>query len=160
MSLQKLDTFCIFCYKNITCTEQITSDVERVNKFTKLLGRFVGYGASGVPDNPLAEQDVHGSLSTLLFKRCQNCEKITDQFCEHYHQLKLLELQLDLKLNKLKEILEHADKVPTRWIHLNKILEQTYPKDLLNKRLAQNAIRDLRQNVVKAGNCPRKPSQY
>lgn len=64
--------------------------------------------------------------------------------------MKLLELQLDLKLDKLVGNLEEANRVPTRWIHLNKVLDETFSRDLVNRKRSQNVIREMRQNIVKA----------
>ncbi len=142
--VQNLDLFCIFCYKAVNCTKQTTSSTDSLKKFMTLLSRFLGWSKT---EKLIAKNVEH----KLLFKSCKDCSKIAHQFCEQYHQLMLLELQLDLKLDKLVRKLEHANKVPTRWMHLNKVLEKTFPNDLEMRKQSQNDIREFRQSVAKAG---------
>lgn len=98
---------CIFCYKSILIYERPNKSSNTVEKFTKLLARFVN--------------DKNNVLWTLIslfpsskLKCCKDCENLVDSFCRIYHEIKCLELKLLLKLDTLMNVMKSADKVPSR----------------------------------------------
>ncbi len=62
----------------------------------------------------------------------------------------MIEFKLESVLDKLVEKINYANRVPARWIHVNGVLEETFPNDLDNKAECQNRIRKFRQNVIEA----------
>ncbi len=146
MSSNASSLFCLFCYRTFDHSVKTEESSKDVQKFVRFLNRFVkcrDIEQCTFPDNL---QAIHTFL-----RYCNSCKKTIDKFCEIYHNLKLLELKLDLKLNRLVDKIDHANKIPTRWLSLNKILEEVFPNDKERQAECQNGIRSLRQNVVKAG---------
>lgn len=150
-SIKTSSQFCLFCYKIFDDSTRTAVAAHDIKKFLTFLGRF-----SNCQNN---EQEIlSGSVCGIskFLNCCSSCKKIIKEYCEIYDKMKLLELQLDLKLNKLVEKINYANKVPTRWISLNKILEEFFQNDLGKQDDCQKFIRSFRQNIVKAGNVTEK----
>ncbi len=134
--------FCLFCYKSINYSNENSEFAENVNRFVKLLNRFAG-------------QDTYSFFDHFDNEKflgcCHKCEDGMDVFCEIYQQFEVLKLKLDYMLDKMVEKINYANKVPARWIHVNKVLEESFPNDLGKKVESQKRIRKLRQNVIEAG---------
>lgn len=53
---------------------------------------------------------------------CENCGVIVDSFCEVFRQLKTLQLQLEWKLESVVDIMNLANRVPSRLARVRKAL--------------------------------------
>lgn len=135
--------FCLFCYKTITISTRTGKNQESVNKFVKTLNRLTRH-----PELNIFRETV---VTKKLLESCSKCNSAIKDICEIYNQLNILQFKLDFKLDNLAEKINYANKVPTRWIHVNSVLEETFPNDLEKKTESQNKIRKFRQSIIEAG---------
>ncbi len=138
--------FCVFCYKSSDMAAESVNRLNRIELFYKLLGRFSG--DKGLNKLVVTTKKLLGAS----LKCCIKCEEIIHEFCETYHKFKCLELELDRILNTFGSKVELANRIPTRWANLNKLLDEAFVNDKVKKAMSQKALRKIRQNVVKAGN--------
>ncbi len=142
-NFQTVSRFCLFCYKTVVPSTKNPNSSFNINMFDKLLNRF----SNQQKVNPLIDL-----LNTReLLECCDKCENIVNEFCSSFTQLKVLEFKLDYMLAKLVETIDYANKVPARWIHVNKVLEETLQNDMDKKAENQIRVRKFRQNIIKVG---------
>ncbi len=99
---------CTFCYKSTTSTSPLEVHNKKyskcsVQKFYKLLGRFVKADESEVDLKYVEGLDD-----------CRDCDNLIGKFCKIYNKIKLLELELLWKLDNLTNVMRLADRVPSR----------------------------------------------
>lgn len=117
---------CTFCYKSVP--DDYKNKGNKVNQFCELLRRFVS-------DYRLKTSNV--SMCASLLECCKDCEYLVNEFCEVYHQIKCLELQLYFKLKTLEEVMKMADRVPARL----KLVKQFFEGDaFLQKQPHQEVL--------------------
>lgn len=120
---------CAFCYKSTTLPQNQNYKNQRdkcsVEFFCTVLGRFV--------KNEESEKDRE---FIGLLDGCRDCDNLIGEFCKLYHKIKLLDLQLLLKLENLGNVMKLADRVPSRL----KILRQSFEK-LAEENSPQNQVR-------------------
>jgi len=92
-----------------------------LDKFCVALKRFVG-------------ESQHVSLLQSSLGYCRDCEYLVSDFCNVYHEMKCLELQLYSKLKILESVMNMADRVPSRVKFAQQYFEQS---DLLQKQCYQ-----------------------
>ncbi|ODM93430.1 Gastrula zinc finger protein XlCGF48.2 [Orchesella cincta] len=91
---------CSFCYKNVDEGELEKEEVDEVlAKFVKLARRYFG-----------GKEMEH----LVKLESCPQCFKVVTSFCDLYHQLKCIELEMEWRVSKLKEVMSSADKVEFR----------------------------------------------
>lgn len=141
--------FCLFCYKSIELSENNESS-KIVQAFTNLLNRYARNHKAKIL---IVQDDLSEKLKVFdnLLNCCLECQNIIEEFCLKYQQLKILEMELDWKLVMLVSEINHANKVPTRWKHVKKVLEFAFQNDLDKRTGSENTVRKLRQCVVNAG---------
>lgn len=81
-------------------------------------------------------------------------------FFETFHLFKSLELKLNWKLDKLKEKISYANKVPSRWVNVRTALEKFHMNDPSKTLTSQSTIRQFRETIVKAGNFTNQLQKY
>lgn len=113
-------TLCTFCFKQVCFTkyEDNLEKVETGKKFYKNLQRLV--------------KDKSSCLilsSEAVF--CRDCEFLASEFCDIYHQVKCLKLQLQWKLEKMTRVMELAERVPTRFKSLKEHFIELKPSTSL-----------------------------
>lgn len=132
---QVLPCFCVVCLKSIdlpTCWQENSKNSEKINTFIKFLTRFVGN----------LEADYRKLLkNNYAYFTCEECDLTIKSFCEIYNQIKCLELQLDLKLDKLVRKVKYSNTA-TNQLH-----------DIEKGDKCQKEIQMIRQTIIKAGNC-------
>ncbi len=152
MSMLKTSTcFCLSCYKNIESSVKTQMKSDSIQIFTQVLNRLTKLLNTDVC---LFEDKLLEKLNDIneLLVYCANCQRTVVEICETFHTIKTLELQLDWKLDMLKETISYANKVPSRWVNFSNNLEELYPNDPSKKLATQNTIREFRKNVLNAGN--------
>ncbi len=136
-------SFCVACFKSITTTtDAVSKNSEKIQKFNKFLTRLLG---DGWAENKNLLQNNHAYIT------CEECNFTLDSFCELYHQIKCLELQLDLKLDKLMGIVKSSDGVTSKLTTVNKVLQLVFQDDIAKIEETLNEIKMIRQNIIKAG---------
>lgn len=148
--LRKTFSVCVFCYRNSTSPANTTNTGLLIKRFVKFVDRFVYNGK----DNKLFKQTemVMAEIpSDNLLNSCEDCKSLLESFCEDYHKIKCLELQLDWKLSKLGKIIKLASLVPSRRSVLNKHLDDIFVHDKDVKERSFKSIKIFRKTVTKAG---------
>ncbi len=150
-SISEYPTFCLFCYKSVSSDVESADNLESIKHFVNQLFRFVGGGKCS--DNAeIIEQDINKfTLNSELLNCCEECKITIAEFSQVYHQLKCLELQLDLKLDKLLGVIELSSKIPKRWTNIRKTLEQTMEGNIKKVERNQSLIKGIRQQIIKSG---------
>ncbi len=131
--------FCLFCYKTIAVSKATVKNSENISKFVKIISRL---HKSQETNRLCTNFDTDN-----LLQCCKKCRGIIEDICEVYHHLKIFELTLDCKLDNLVEEINYANKVPTRWMHVNKVLEEAFQNDIFKKEDCQRKIRKFRQTI-------------
>lgn len=119
---------CIFCLKsipeinictqledNVSVTETKCWEDEEVKLFLKLVYRYV---------SPVNQQE-NKSITKIARFCCTSCLGNVKSFNQLYHEMECLKLKLDWKLEKFKNRIEYANRVPSRFhrIKTNAALE-------------------------------------
>ncbi|CAL8112078.1 unnamed protein product [Orchesella dallaii] len=93
---------CTFCFKAVNyCSENESKDRLLFKRFIDLVQRYFGKNfelKAGVLDE---------------LESCQDCDFLIKTFCDFYNELRGLELQLELKVQKMLEVVTAAEKVPS-----------------------------------------------
>lgn len=121
--------FCLLCYKSVSSPSNTAKTTYSINKFIKFVNRFT---------EQKTNDNLYGLLEdSKLVECCTTCNFIIESFCENYNQLKILELKLDFMLDCLVDKINYANKVPARWKHVNRLLEEFFLNDLEQKTETQ-----------------------
>ncbi len=145
--LKNPSRFCLFCYKSTESSVETNESSDKIKIFTKVLNRLQNADFRLIDNLPDKQLDINELLVS-----CSKCQRTIIEICETFHKIKTLELQLDWKFDKLKEKISYANKVPSRWVNVNKDLDELYQNDPSKKSATQSKIRELRRNVINAGN--------
>ncbi|CAL8098598.1 unnamed protein product [Orchesella dallaii] len=97
---------CSFCYQNVDEDENVLEKEEAnevLSKFRKLVSRCFAMGRK-------REEE----FSQVKLESCPDCLTIVTSFCDLYHQLKCLELEVEWRLSRLKKVMSLADGVEFR----------------------------------------------
>lgn len=138
-ALKNPQRFCVFCYKTLEPSFKSDDSLNGIKKFIKILNSHVK-----VKNSDVFLLETICDIDSLL-ECCTKCKETITTCSDIFHQLKTLELQLDWQLDKLARKINHANKVPARWINFNKILGEHCQDNLGKKVTSQRLIRDLRK---------------
>ncbi len=151
MSMLRTSTrFCLLCYKSTDSSVQTEVPSDSIKIFTKVLNRLT---KTYDTDKCLYENKLLDKINDLdrLLVFCTKCQQTILEICKTFHTIKTLELKLDWKLDKLKDKISYANKVPSRWVNVSKTFDELCQNDTSKKLDTQNSIREFRKNVVNAG---------
>lgn len=137
---------CTFCFKSILIEDSQNKNNNTVQKFIKLLNRFV----DDKDDKKFVRLTL--SLPSSLLNCCEDCEHLVSTFCKVYHGIKCLELKLLHKLDMLVKVMQSAEKVTSRV----QLLQQCFQSDLNNDEVNscssdKENLKTLRTGIMK--NC-------
>ncbi len=151
MAPNSLYPFCLFCYKTIQPNDETIESSNKIKTFFNQVNQFVKNGQTSSPIVPVALLKKLSFVDNLL-NCCTQCKENIEGFFEKYEQLKILEMELDWKLDKLMGEINNSNVLLSRCMHVDKILMNTFQSDLETKNGGRILIKELRQCVVKAGN--------
>ncbi len=140
---------CTFCCKNISNSFKNNADiVAKIDKFLTFLRRIKVTGSQWEKLEKLTCNMAVISINGC----CNDCMIIVDEFFEVYNQIQCLELQLNWKLSRLLDSMNLANKIPSRWKFVNKVLSEDINNDPVKALETTKVFRTFRENIIKAGN--------
>ncbi len=143
-------SFCVFCYRsNTTSVNKINKDV-LIKSFVKFVNRFVGSDKQNNIFNRVKETFASEIPSDNLLNSCDECKLIVKSFCEGYHELKCLEMQLEWKLDKLGRIIQLANLVPSRLSHVKRVFNDVSKQDQDAGQKSHRTMIKFRRAITKA----------
>lgn len=126
-----IQALCIFCYKS--CNQDYHNGKSRTEKhqfvvqvqarFFQMVQRYFEYkrtsgvGYTNVSSSPSCGKltmPQEGGEDDWKIGYCSDCFSIMDAYCDIYHEMKVLEMELDRKLDTLSTIMTYAERVPSR----------------------------------------------
>jgi len=131
------NSLCIFCYKpsSLQYLSEDQNDYQEGN-FLELFTRYIHLPQEHFEKVPTTE---------IIF--CENCAVTVNSFCDSYHKLELIQLEISSQVYKLLGTMKSADKSPYRVSLFQKQLDSSPANSI--KKLRRELISHCRFDILK-----------
>ncbi|CAL8140573.1 unnamed protein product [Orchesella dallaii] len=146
MDNRNRNSLCIFCYKKPSFPSP-SFDSTANSQFISFLSRYLNLS----PQSQLISNPNSSSSYSIV---CDDCSHFGSSFCDLYFQLEVIRMKLNLKVNKICDIMVCAKRIPSRHMLFKEQFEEatsTQKSPKLGGLDELKRIQDFRKIVIKRG---------